>query len=206
MLAIVVDLYGTDCFVWDPRTLALELADDVGPVEPRNFDRLMVGINLITSDSFYQSLPDFINYCNVLAGDSYDPNMWDPADAVEIAWGITESALIDPPESDNPFSEEIIGYIQAVLDAEGIVHPPAILRLAANLENEQRVDGGFSDDPEMFSMVYEYERSKTDDIDNIVKNGLIALNQQLSSVNLTHGNTRDAVPTALSFGKENGYD
>lgn len=201
LLTLFIELYGTEGFQWDPETIRMELSDDLRVKIPQpNFDRLMTGINLITSDDFFRSLPDFITYCNILSGDTYDPRTWDPADAAEIAWGLTEALLIQPPEDDdeNPFSEEIVAYIGQALDQEGIINPPDILKIAVRANDPARmVAGEYSDDPEMFNSIYDFEHGKTEDINNIVRDMLRRLTRQLESLPLRSGNTAGAVQQML---------
>jgi|GEM_PF-1724818 len=197
MVMLLVDTYGTECFDWAPDTLKMEIEDDFHLKIPRpNFDRLLAGINMILSDDFYRSLPDFINYCNILSGDTYDPRTWDPADSAECAWGITEGLLLSPPEDDdeNPFDVEIVAYIGEVLNQEGIITPPDVLKIAVRSQDPASfVAGNFSDDPEMFNAVYDLETSKTDEINAAVKGSLQALAQQLEQVPLRSGSAKNVV-------------
>lgn len=201
LLTLFVELYGTEGFQWDPETIRMELSDDLRvEIPPPNFDRLMTGINLVTSDNFFRSLPDFITYCNILSGDTYDPRTWDPADASEIAWGLTEGLLIQPPEDndDEPFSEEIVAYIGQALNQEGIINPPDILRIAVRENDPSRmVAGEYSDDPEMFNSIYDFETGKTEEINQTVRANLRRLIQQLESLPLRSGNTTGAVQQML---------
>jgi hypothetical protein len=190
LLLLTVDTYGTEAFEWDFKTLKMEIEEDFDLELPQaNFDRLMVAINLMTTDDFYQSLPDFIAWCNILDGDRYDPRVFDPADAEEIAWGITEALLIEPPDDEEPFTEEIRAYIGAALDQEGIINPPDILRLALrdNPDLFATVEGEFSDDPEMFGAIYQFENDKTQAINQYVKQRLKQLSEQLEQLPLNSG-------------------
>jgi hypothetical protein len=119
-----------EAYSWHPGTILLEVESDFGVELPRaNFDRLMAGIHLITSDSFYRNLPDFVDLCVVLAGGLFDPAHLDLPDAGDVAWAITEALLLSPPDGDEPFSEEILAFIGKVADQEGITNPPDVLRL-----------------------------------------------------------------------------
>ncbi len=176
---------------WDPETIALEIEDDHNIELPKLVhDRLMTAMRLCQSDEFYKSCPDFIAYCNVLAGTPYSPE-FDPADSLEIAWGITEAMLLRPPAEDdeNPFTEEITAYIGQVLDAEGIMQAPDILQIATRGEMDLDVQGEFSDDPQMFNAIYDAEASKTNDINQAMRRSLQALMQQLNTLPLRHGKT-----------------
>jgi len=201
LLTVFVDNYGTEGFTWAPETIQMEINDDFNiTIHPANLDRLMAGINIITSDDFYKSLPDFVNYCNILSGDTYDPRNWDPADAAEVAWGVTEALLLSPPEDtdDAPFTEEITGYIGLVLDAEGIINAPDILRIATRADQQSFVNQEFSDDPIMYNSIYTLEATKTEEINNAVKANLKSLAQQLSSLPLRSGSANEAVANMLN--------
>lgn len=190
LLVMLVDTYGSEAFTWDFTTIKMEVEEDFDLKLPQaNFDRLMVAINLLTTDDFYRSLPEFIAWCNILDGDRYDPRVFDPADSAEIAWGVTEALLIEPPEEDEPFTDEIRAYIGAVLDQEGIINPPDILRIALrdNPDLFATVQGDFSDDVEMFEAIYGFEQSKTTAINEHVKMRLSHLAQQLEALPLRSG-------------------
>lgn len=202
LLVAFVDLYGTEGLQWDPETIRMQFQEDLHVTLPdANFDRLMTAINLVTSDAFYKSLPDFINFCNILSGDSYDPTTWDPADSGEIAWGVTEGLLISPPDEndDSPFTEDIVAYIGKVLDAEGIINPPDILRIAVrDVDPSANAVAGYSDDPGMFEMISGVEADKTDDINNIIKTNLQQLSAQLQALPVRSGSTEGAVQKMLA--------
>lgn len=201
LLMLFVDAYGTDGFQWHPETIQMEIEEDFRlKLPPANFDRLMTAINLITGDDFYKSLPDFIMYCNVLSGDTYDPRTWDPADAAEIAWGITEGLLINPPDErdDSPFTDEIVAYIGHALNAEGIMTPPDVLKIAVrDNDPEAFVAGQYSDDPLMFDSIYDLEQSKTAEINQLIVANIQRLASQLESLPIRSGSTSGAVQQML---------
>jgi hypothetical protein len=119
--------------------------------------------------------------------------MFDIADAAECAWGITEALLLSPPDEDDeaPFSEEILAYIGKALDQEGIIKPPDILRLgtrAGDLVGKIHTD--FSDDPDMFSAIYQQEDEKTKEINDLVRGNLALLVRQLADLRLTNGDAQ----------------
>jgi len=197
---LFLDRFGTEALSWDPGTIALEVEDEFEVELPQSvFDKLMAAINILTTDSFYRSLPDFIIICNTLSGDTYRPDTFDPADSVEIAWGMTEGLLIAPPEDAElePFSEEIRAYVGAVLDNEGVINAPDILKIAIRRANVSDAANQFSDDPEMFSAIYEVEAAKTDEINNIIREKAIMLIEQLRALPLLNGNA-NAVADALA--------
>ncbi len=186
---------------WDPETVQMEMAGEFGVTMPTsNFNKLMGAIEVVTTDRFYRTLPDFIRLCNVLTYGILNVRTFDPADAGEIAWAITEVLLLDPPEEDDdaPFASEIIQYIGEALKLEGIMTPPDILRLGAyDPTAMSQIQASFSDDPEMFNAIYKVEQDKTKDVDDMVRNRLRDMLGQLRGLPLTNGNADDAVQRML---------
>jgi hypothetical protein len=196
------------CYTWHPGTILLEIRDDFGvELPPANFARLMAGIHLLTSDAFYKSVPTFIEICNVLSGGIYDPATWDPADALECAWGITEAMLLAPPDDDDeePFSEEIRAYIGAALDEEGILDPPDVLRIAIRGDGHRsaaQVSSQF-DDHETRTSIAQTEAAKVAEINGHIKSNLRMLTAQLAALHLAHGDAGAlAGKLARTLGKE----
>jgi hypothetical protein len=193
LLTLFLDRFGTEALEWEASTIALEIEEEFDVDLSRlSFDKLMVAVQILTTDRFHKSLPDFIEFCNVLNGDIYDPNTFDPADAEDVAWGITEALLIAPPDDDDPepFTAEIRAYIGAVLDQEGIINAPDILRIALRKARVSPAIGDFSDDPEMFSAIYEVEAGKTEEINQTIRTKTQILAAQLAALHLTNGNTQ----------------
>lgn len=203
LLTLFIDTYGTEGTTWSPETVLLQIEEDFQiPLPQANYDRLLAGINLLTTDSFYQSLPDFITWCNILAGDSYDPNLWDPADAGEVAWGITEAMLLAPPDEDEPFADDIRAYIGAVLDQEGIIDPPDVLRLAIrDRDPSMNLPDEYSDDPTMFGAIYGAQADRGQALTDLLTDGLRRLSQQLDALPLREGDTKNVVKRMLQATK-----
>jgi hypothetical protein len=190
LLTMFIDRFGLEALTWDPTTISMEVEEEFDVDLPQlALDKLMVSIQLLTTNRFYKSLPDFISFCNVLSGDPYRPDMWDPADAEEVAWGVTEALLVEPPEDQDPepFTDEIRAYIGAVLDSEGLVNPPDILRIALRQARVSPSIGDFSDDPMMFNAVYDLEEGKRQDIEQSIRLKTKLLVAQLRALNLKNG-------------------
>ena len=186
LLSLAAQAWEDEFLQWDPETIQMEAKELVGRDIPRtNFNKLMAAIRLVTSDAFYVSLPDFIDICNALYSGYFNPELFDPADAMEIAWGITESVIIWPPDETTSFNEEIIGYIAAALKAEGILKPPKILQLAKlsdDIDLWQQVNQDFADDPAMFNAIYQVEEDKVQEINDTVEARLQLLLKQLKAI------------------------
>lgn len=194
LLTLFLDRFGTEALEWDPSTIALEIEEEFDvELSQLAMDKLMVAIQILTTDRFFKSLPDFIQFCNVLGGDRYHPETFDPADAEEVAWGITEALLISPPDENDPepFTDEIRAYIGRALDAEGLINAPDILRIALRQARVSPSIEDFSDDPEMFSAIYDVEASKTEEINQTIKIKTQILSAQLAALQLQNGNTQN---------------
>lgn len=199
LLLCYIDTYGSEGLDWDPMTVRHEIEEDFNIKLPsKSFNKLMAAINVATTDQFYTSLPEFIDLCNVLSGDVLDPRWFDPADPGECAWGITEAMFISPPdkEDENPFSQDIVGYIAEALKAHGIQNPPDVLKIGLRGDAGQvaeNVAQTFSDDPEMYSAVWKVQQEKSDEIRAFVKSNLRGLIDQIGKLSLKNGNAADAV-------------
>lgn len=172
---------------WDPDTIRMEIEQEIGvPIPVLNLDRLMAAIAVVTTDLFWRDLPSFISLVNILDRDLFDPHQFDPADVEECAWAITEATLLDPPESESPFSEEIVAYIRETMKASGLIQPPRILRFAA--ENPA-TEYSFTEDPELFAGAWEHGVSRSKEIDDMVQNRLREMIDQIQQLPLQHGQT-----------------
>jgi hypothetical protein len=203
VLTYLIDQLGTEALEWHPETIRQELEDAAGFSVPKHtFDRLMAGISLLASNYFWDSLPKFIQLTNILAGDDFDPRSFDPPDADEMAWAITEAMLLDPPDSEgsNPFSEEIRAYVGKKLGDEGFIRPPDILQIALEGDLSDRVSRNLSDDPAMFQAVYELQSAQTSEIERMIMANLSAMTEQLQKLPLDNGSVSD-LKTLMDQGK-----
>lgn len=195
LLVWALDCYGPEVLTWHPETIRMELADDFH-VEPTraNMDRVMAGVAVVTTDAFFKDPARFIQLCNILSGDEFDPTEFDAADAAECAWGITEALLLRPPEEDEPepFSDEVRAYVGAVLREEGFVTAPDVLAIALDANWSDKVQFEFADDPEMQSAIYKTQADRADEITALVKEGLASLIRQIQALPLRNG-TAEAI-------------
>ena len=191
LITILIDQYAMNVLEWTPQTIRQELQQDFQVNVPQeNIDKIMAAISLLTTDRFYQSLPTFIQLCNILSGDDFDPHVFDPATSAEMAWGITEAMLIYPPDTEEPFAEEIRYYIGEITARESIVKMPDVL--AIGLRDASTVDplAESADDPEMYSAMFDVQAA-SDDINAMLKSQLGELFIQLDSLNLQNGSTEN---------------
>jgi hypothetical protein len=191
LVAMFLDAYGSEALSWEPLAIEIQIEEDNGLEIPReNFERLMAAIAILTTNSFFLSVVDFARLCVILSGNSVPSDILALPDSDDIAWGVTEALLLSPPETENPFNEEITAFMGKVLDAEGIITPPDVLRIATR-DNKlvDRVQYDFSDDPVMFNAMFDMETSKTETINAIVTGRMLALVNQLSKAGLKNANT-----------------
>lgn len=175
-------------YTWTPATIRHMLEREFGvPISHVNFDRFMAGIAVLTTDSFFKNLPSFIKLVNVIAFDSAAFDEFNPAEPDEMAWAISEVMLLDPPEEDEPFCDDIRRYIGLTLKEEGFVNAPDILRIAIGTKTMNEVLTNYSDDPELSSAIYQNQNDKTKDIENLIMSSLVLLGKQLKELPLRNG-------------------
>ena len=189
LLVLALDQYGPEMLRWSPQTLRMQLEEDYGvEMPPAAMDRLLAAVMLLTTDDFFTSVDRFIAICNVLAGGRFDPEVFVPADVAECAWGISEALLLNPPDTKEPFSEEICAYLAEELKEEGFATAPDVLRIALDADRTSQVQDDFASDPEMFAGIWKIQREKTEDINSMLRENLTQLLHQIRALPLTRGN------------------
>lgn len=169
---------------WTPETIEMELKQDFDAEPPAgNFAKLFTAISILTSNSFFQSEADFAHDCAVLSGSAPIEGQMVLPDAEDVAWGVTEALLICPPESDNPFSEAVLGFIKEVVASAGITRPPDVLRLATpDASISSRISENLADDPSLQTAFADVQQANTDQINQVVNTNLQKLLLQASRI------------------------
>lgn len=197
LFLVLMDQYGPEALEWAPETVRMELEEDFSCKLPKeNLDKIMAAITIVTTNYFYKDVTRFISLCNILAGDDFQPDEFDPADTGEILWGITEGMLLWPPDEDpedTEFSAEIREYIKQVMNRDGIIKPFDVLRLALSGDQSNKVDSEYADDPEMYSAIYSSQQGKTDELKQVYLENVAALGEQLQVLPLKNGSTQEAL-------------
>jgi hypothetical protein len=112
---------------------------------------------------------------------------------MECAWAITEALLLSPPDEDDElFCLEIRRYIAFILDEQGFVQAPDVLRLAVK-DYAKTVSYDFTNDPEMFAAVNDVQTGKKDAVETTLRLCLYELMEQLSALKLKQGSTDEIV-------------
>jgi hypothetical protein len=197
LILMLLDHYGTDLLNWAPETIRLEIEQDFQLKLPKiTIDKIMAAITILTTNYFYKDVTRFVEICNILAGDEFQPDEFEPADASEMLVGITEALLLYPPNEDpedTEFSAEIREYISQVLKEEGILKPFDVLRFAFTQDASGKVDLEYADDPEMYSAIYNMQQEKTGDLRTVYLENMQGLMDQLKVLPLSNGSTSAVV-------------
>ncbi len=194
LLVWALDTYGMECLEWHPTTLKMEIESDFKVRLPKaNFDKLLAAVTILTTDLFFKDAARFVQLANILSGDDFQPDEFDPADAVECALAVTEALLLVPPDQEDaePFSDDVRRYIGLVLKEEGFVTPPDILRIALGGDSGRQVDNDYGSDPETHAAIRAAQKQKTDEVEGAVKAMLAGLLEQLKTLPLSNGSTAD---------------
>lgn len=189
-----------EVLAWDPETVRLEIEDDFKVSVPQPvLDKLFAAREIVTTDRFFTSLPDFVAFCNVLSGATFDPTEFDPADAAECAWGITEALLLDPPDdaTREVFAPDIVAYVGHAVAEEGILDPPDVLRLAGPPGRAARAAAAWADDPALAAEIVARDAAKGAAITRGVRDRLRLLTRQLEALSLARGDTAEIVEKLL---------
>jgi len=193
---------------WHPETLKLQIEHDFAlkKLPKLTFDKIMAAIAILSTNDFYKNVRKFNELCNVLSGNEYDPDYWQPADAEDMLWGITEALILYPPDDTDAteFTPEIRGFISKILDNEGIVRPPDILRLGVNPKASSHIDENFNDDPDMYGAIWKVQQEKSDDMVDVLKKDLMEMVRQFQILPLRNGSTESVVKqiTMLASGMQ----
>jgi hypothetical protein len=197
LLVLFFDQYGNEGLQWHPKTIRMQLSQDLCEPSDVNFDKLMAAITLVTSNYFYKNLPKFMDLCHALCGHGFDTTQVRLPDAAEMAWAISEAMIICPPEGPwgkgadgsvgEPYCEEIQHFIGAVLREEGFITPPDVLKIAEGADLSDQVKTTFADDPEMFSAIYQSQNEKTQEVNTLLRDGLTELMEQVQHLPIKNG-------------------
>ena len=206
LLLLLTDAYGHEALEWSPSTIRMQLEEDFSVTLPdSNLDKLMSAITIVTTNYFYQDPIRFVELCNIFSGDNAEHDEFDPADASEILWGISEAFLLWPPEEedapyDTRFSAEILEYIRQTLTEEGFLKAPDVLNVSG-LDETSFVRDTWSDDPEMYQAIYELQQQKMDDMKMFLHENFRDLHEQLRILPIEEGN-KESLMKRISAGEE----
>ncbi len=191
LLMLAIDHFGTECLGWHPTTLRLSLQEIYGPVASSSFDSLMAAIAVVSTD-LTARVGSFLPIAKALAGGGFQPELLDISDVLECAWACAEIFLLHPPtqEDPGPASEEVRAYLVEILRYEGFTRPPAVLKLLVSADALQTQYGeDVSGDPELFGELNAVQSQRVDEVDMLVREGLLELFEQIKMLPLHNGET-----------------
>jgi hypothetical protein len=188
LVTLAIDEWGTECLEWDPKTFRMELKDVYKiDIPQKNVDKLMAAIVIMTTNLFYTSVDTFHNVANALNGSLANFQVWDPLEASEAAWAITEANMIDMPDLKKDFAERfspaIRKYLGIILEDEGIINSPDVLKIAIRTTSKE-ASQTFADEPAMYQSFYRLSQAKEKDIYRYVKDRAVALLRELHKLPL----------------------
>jgi hypothetical protein len=188
LLLIFIDKWGTEFFDWEPETLNRQAFADFGAQLPQiNRDKIWALVTYLTTDRFFQNLDLFIHTCNALSNSGADFNNYDPADVQEIAWCLTETSLLEPPDEGMSFSPDIITYIDAKLKEENFSQPPRILeQYASDPIPESQINDALAIDEIDYKSFWDGQASKRAEVDEFIRERLHQLFQDVAHLPLVH--------------------
>lgn len=154
LVAFCIKVFGMECLEWEPETLEEEIREAIG-AEPAGHcvERLLAGIVMLTTDQCQTDAIAFSRAANAASGEDPDADDFDLAEPEEMAWLLTEIALLSPPASDSggpltdedatlafvsSFSDEVRNMIRITMDYDGLYGSRGILGACAAPETVNR--------------------------------------------------------------------
>ena len=187
---LALDLLGDEALDFEPETITDELGMWAHKSIPLlSMQQVTAVFQLTRSDSFYSDLQVFMNFCNVLAGDSVDPAGEEPPEIAECAWAIFEASLHHPYGEETFWSPDVIAYMKVRLGNDGHLRAPSILRTVPGLAEFDATPGEFATEPGAFAGIFEATARRDDEISLIVAREGEELLRELDALYLQHGKT-----------------
>lgn len=181
LVAICGYCYGVEFLEWDPTTLRLQLAEDIGPVDEGCLDKINAAIAAITDDNVFDDPIRFHGVVTTLYDLDTPTQDWDQPEVEEVAWGFTEALILRGEKDAPPISAEVAAYAGVVLREEGYAKAPAALSWAKLDISKFET---YSDDPTMYTMMVQEQAALAAEVDTKIKSLTAALVAQLGELQL----------------------
>jgi hypothetical protein len=187
LVGIILKAYGAAALNWDPLTLRVQIGEDFGAEVARvPYSKMMALINVMTTDTVYNSVPVFDTTVNSLAG-SPGNQMDGVPGADDVAWAVAEITMADPDAPKDRgrqtlWSPDIAGYVGMVLDHEGISGEPKVLAWARR--RGQKVASDHTQDPDFYNAAMGPSQAKATEIDEVVNSRVQELVQHLGMLGI----------------------
>ena len=140
-------------------------------------DRFLTAREIYSNNRFQTDLPFFIDACNLLAGESLNPNLFDPAEVDECAWGVLESEII-AGEVPIQYSPDVQTYVKQALRRENFLIPPKTLVPVVGKPTNDVFSSSVSD-PSVYRSRMQDAAASAEDLDRRVEAEAQALAQEI---------------------------
>lgn len=186
VILYLIDQYTIDVLDWDLETIVMEVKDDFKTeINPAILDKIAVGQLLLKTNMFHKSLPDFINFCNIMTNETGLKESWSPADSYEMTWAVAEEKLLVNEEEN--FSADILAYMTTILRDEGVVTPPDSLAFLPSDDLAGPQINKMSEDPILFQACFEEGESNSNSLQEYLEKQLNRWEGQLRDLKLKNG-------------------
>jgi hypothetical protein len=182
LLVILIDQCGEDIIngdsgVWTAQTVREEIRDIFSvQLNDSALSKIMAALSIIATDGMRNSLPSFLMAVHGLLGDGFDWSYAEPISVEDLAWCLTEASLLWPVSPDVLFEPQIIAYVKTMLQREGILFPPSVLRFAD--PEARRVFGSEDED------VMANQMDRTNSVQEYIDEQLQKLIMEVTSLNI----------------------
>ena len=118
--ALIVKIFGSQCYNWEPETIRLALMEEYNLDEISQFimDKILAVIFLNANDQFYDYWEPFENTCKAFNHQIVCFEDMTPLGPEELTWGIIESKLND--DTPRSFGEDVVAYINTCFKSGGV--------------------------------------------------------------------------------------
>jgi hypothetical protein len=187
LLAGVTDLFGTECWSWEPETLELELREQGIELDEPSSDRLNALITALTTDRFFNEPAVFGHVAESLVGDPVDLSDSPDVDPEAVAWAVAEVRLNHGTNEDVTFSADVARYVGTVLEDHGLMDAPPGLEFADYPPGVQEsASDVLGSDPDLFAAHYGRVQDEKSRISQFVAERVRELLKQLHEIPLNH--------------------
>lgn len=183
MLA-TIEIFGTECLDWEPQTFVMEFGDLFHKSPPRYLlDRVQTGAVLFTTDQLYQTMESFNSIALVMNHEGPSFLNFEPVDAAEAAWCVSEAALLLGEDYDpKQFTPEVATYVGVLLSQDGFLRPPPMLKFA--IMPDMSISG--EPDTELLMSRERQNSQSMADLESFIRARYINLVDQLEAVPVSH--------------------
>lgn len=191
LMAVLLDEYSTDFLEWEPSALYMQIDEDFHAQVPDvNKDKIGAMIVAMTTNQFFINADIFANTCKALGHSEADFSIFRPITPEELAWGVTEVVLNNPPDKtrgNTECSEEVASFVGMMLLQQGVLKPPSVLQFATYPTKNpvEDIQTMFADDPSMFEAAMANQTQGAEAIEDHTKETLKLLKHQLELLPLS---------------------